>query len=251
MPSAVEARLEQLEAEIDRLKGKVVTANIRQVSNATRLAGERHTHGYATIQSAKGTGDRTLATTFQSISGCQLILERMGDYEVKGVGYFVEGGTGDDDYRGRLTLDVDGTPQQQFEGTFVGENGYSFSVTGLWHIVTTQPNSVVTLHVKKSGGSGTSRCEADNSVIVALAKLGRGRSQGQLDDHQLDPSGGPHTGTLPWASVGKTGSSLADLQTRTHASLSDAPTDAHHAEYIYRIWIPFALDTIPGISFTP
>jgi hypothetical protein len=41
---------------------------------------------------------------------------------------------------------------------------------------------------------------------------------------------GPHTGTLPWNDLDKTGSSLADLATRTHASLSDAPTDAHHSE---------------------
>ncbi len=42
---------------------------------------------------------------------------------------------------------------------------------------------------------------------------------------------GPHTGTLPWTDLNKTGSSLAHLATRTHASLSDAPTDAHHVRY--------------------
>ena len=43
---------------------------------------------------------------------------------------------------------------------------------------------------------------------------------------------GPHTGTLPWGDLNKTGSSLADLATRTHASLSDAPADAHHVAYV-------------------
>jgi len=41
---------------------------------------------------------------------------------------------------------------------------------------------------------------------------------------------GPHTTALPWSDLNKTGSSLADLATRTHASLSDQPTDAHHTE---------------------
>lgn len=41
---------------------------------------------------------------------------------------------------------------------------------------------------------------------------------------------GPHTSTLPWADLSKTGSSLADLATRAHSNLSDAPADAHHAQ---------------------
>lgn len=46
--------------------------------------------------------------------------------------------------------------------------------------------------------------------------------------HQLEVSGGPHTGTLPWGELSKTGSSLADIATRAHANLSDAPPTAHH-----------------------
>ena len=41
---------------------------------------------------------------------------------------------------------------------------------------------------------------------------------------------GPHTGTLPWGDLNKTGSSLGDLATRAHVNLSDAPADAHHAQ---------------------
>ncbi len=54
-------------------------------------------------------------------------------------------------------------------------------------------------------------------------------SGGHAEAHVLATTG-PHTSTLPWADLNKTGSSLADLATRTHASLSDAPADAHHAE---------------------
>lgn len=37
------------------------------------------------------------------------------------------------------------------------------------------------------------------------------------------------TGLLPWAKLDKGGSSLADLATRPHSALSDAPATAHHA----------------------
>jgi hypothetical protein len=48
--------------------------------------------------------------------------------------------------------------------------------------------------------------------------------------HILGTSG-PHTGTLPWTDLSKTGSNLTDLATRQHAGLSDAPTSAHHVRY--------------------
>lgn len=41
---------------------------------------------------------------------------------------------------------------------------------------------------------------------------------------------GPHTDTLPWADLSKTGSDLADLATKAHASLTGVTSDQHHAE---------------------
>ena len=38
------------------------------------------------------------------------------------------------------------------------------------------------------------------------------------------------TGLLPWTSLNKAGSSLAELETRAHSDLSDAPADAHHPQ---------------------
>lgn len=47
-----------------------------------------------------------------------------------------------------------------------------------------------------------------------------------MEVHDLD---GPwHSGDLPWASVDKTGSSLADLATRAHSSLTGIGADDHH-----------------------
>ncbi|BDI54908.1 MAG: baseplate/adhesin [Thorarchaeia virus VerdaV2] len=43
---------------------------------------------------------------------------------------------------------------------------------------------------------------------------------------------GPHTGTLPWTDLNKTGSNLTDLATRLHAGLSDAPANAHHVAFV-------------------
>jgi len=53
-------------------------------------------------------------------------------------------------------------------------------------------------------------------------------NQHHNEAHQLQASGGPHTGTLPWGELNKAGSSLADLATRAHSDLSDAPATAHH-----------------------
>ena len=47
--------------------------------------------------------------------------------------------------------------------------------------------------------------------------------------HVLATSG-PHTGTLPWAELSKTGSDLADLAARAHASLTGVTADLHHAQ---------------------
>ncbi|GAG63918.1 unnamed protein product, partial [marine sediment metagenome] len=41
---------------------------------------------------------------------------------------------------------------------------------------------------------------------------------------------GPHTGTLPWTDLNKTGSNLTDLATRQHAGLTDVTSDQHHAQ---------------------
>lgn len=38
-----------------------------------------------------------------------------------------------------------------------------------------------------------------------------------------------------------------DALIAVHAAIDEV----HHVKYIYRFWIPFALDTIPGSSFTP
>jgi len=57
-------------------------------------------------------------------------------------------------------------------------------------------------------------------------------SKGSPSAHVLATATGPHTGTLPWSNLNKTGSSLADLATRAHSNLSDAPTSAHHTKYL-------------------
>lgn len=54
-------------------------------------------------------------------------------------------------------------------------------------------------------------------------------SSGHAEIHILATSG-PHTGTLPWGDLSKTGSSLAELATRNHADLQNknAETDIKH-----------------------
>jgi len=49
--------------------------------------------------------------------------------------------------------------------------------------------------------------------------------------HELSTTG-PHTGTLPWAQLNKTGSNLTDLATRPHSALSDEPANAHHVAFV-------------------
>jgi len=44
---------------------------------------------------------------------------------------------------------------------------------------------------------------------------------------------GPHTGTLPWTDLNKTGSNLTDLATRQHAGLTDITSDQHHTQIHY------------------
>jgi len=73
-------------------------------------------------------------------------------------------------------------------------------------------------------GQTDSAIDADISTHAGLPNVHHSES------HVLATTG-PHTGTLPWTDLNKTGSSLADLATRTHASLSDAPSSAHHTRY--------------------
>lgn len=72
--------------------------------------------------------------------------------------------------------------------------------------------------------------DADGSSKITYSNLTGIPSTFAPSAHVLATTG-PHTGTLPWGDLNKTGSSLADLATRTHASLSDAPTSAHHVRY--------------------
>lgn len=58
---------------------------------------------------------------------------------------------------------------------------------------------------------------------------------------------GPHTGTLPWGDLSKTGSSLADLVTRAHANLSDAPANAHHVAFV-KADADLLYDVLGGLS---
>ncbi|KKN32287.1 hypothetical protein LCGC14_0815290, partial [marine sediment metagenome] len=73
----------------------------------------------------------------------------------------------------------------------------------------------------------TFRSLVDADIPGAIARTSALHNEG----HVLATTG-PHTSTLPWADLNKTGSSLADLVTRAHANLSDAPSDAHHVAFV-------------------
>jgi len=48
-----------------------------------------------------------------------------------------------------------------------------------------------------------------------------------VESHVLATSG-PHTGTLPWTDLNKTGSNLTDLATRQHVGLTNVTANQHH-----------------------
>ncbi len=68
---------------------------------------------------------------------------------------------------------------------------------------------------------------AGTSVINLAGGASGGGGGGGMEEHALD--GVYHTGTLPWTSVNKTGSSLADLAARAHSSLTGIGASDHHA----------------------
>ena len=76
-------------------------------------------------------------------------------------------------------------------------------------------------YVLKSGATDVAWGQVDYSELVG--------TQPAPVAHVLATTG-PHSGTLPWSDLDLTSSSLADLSTRTHGNLSDAPTDAHHVK---------------------
>jgi hypothetical protein len=233
---SLEAQVQELREEIEKLKDQVP---VRQVSNATRLAGERHTHGYATIQSETADSDLTLSGSYQDIDGCSITLEKPGDYVVMAAALFAEVGTTDDGGHGRIGLEVNGTLEtMRFSGIFIGEAGHLFEVPGFWHITTTAADTVIKLQAMKSAGSSTSRVEADNTVLMALAKLGRGYKTAPLtsDDHGAlsglaDDDHGQYlrtdgTRNLTGNLGVLTGKTIDGVDISAHV----ADADAHHAE---------------------
>lgn len=74
-----------------------------------------------------------------------------------------------------------------------------------------------------SGTSATVSGASGGTTII----IGGGGSGSGMEVHALDP-GTWHTGTLSWANVSKTGSSLADLATRLHSDLGGVTANQHH-----------------------
>jgi len=70
-----------------------------------------------------------------------------------------------------------------------------------------------------------------NAGYLNWGDLANKPSEFAPSSHALTTASGVHFGSLPWSDLDKTGSSLADLATRAHANLSDAPTSAHHVRY--------------------
>lgn len=69
----------------------------------------------------------------------------------------------------------------------------------------------------------------DIDVAAAVFNAGNG-SAGVTGMERHDLEGPWHSGSLLWATVDKTGSSLADLTTRTHSLLASIGPDDHHAQ---------------------
>ncbi len=88
-------------------------------------------------------------------------------------------------------------------------------------------NLVLAGPVSGAAADPTFRPLVDADIPAAIA-----RTSALHNEAHVLATTGPHTSTLPWADLNKTGSSLADLATRAHANLSDAPADAHHAKYL-------------------
>ncbi|KKL89475.1 hypothetical protein LCGC14_1914350, partial [marine sediment metagenome] len=72
----------------------------------------------------------------------------------------------------------------------------------------------------------------EDGVVQTLSSISQIRIAGPShnESHVLATTG-PHTNTLPWTDLNKTGSNLTDLATRQHVGLTDITANQHHVKY--------------------
>ena len=115
---------------------------------------------------------------------------------------------------------------------FIGSSGGNKQVSTAGGVV---PHEMVNGIHTDSGLTVGHVIRASGASAFAWAQLGHGdlsgvtASQHHSETHVLATTG-PHTGSLPWSDLSKTGSDLADLAAKAHSSLTGVSTSQHHTK---------------------